>query len=279
MEPYPQANATYAPDGLRIIESTIRKSGLLILLIILGNAAAHAAPQTIHVLVALADNEHQWIAPVPDSLGNGDKPQQNLYWGALYGLKTHFKKSEHWELLSSSSVDEIILERLIFKHRQADVYLVADAYRGKEILQALKDFLSYSAGQEPLTLTRQDPPLPIQGDADLVTYIGHNGLMEPWLRLRINMMDLEPADTGKDAIVLACQSRNYFNKRLQAVNARGVLLTNANMAPEAYTLEAALEAWIVGGESAQIRENAAQAYSRYQKIGIKAARGLFEPTR
>ena len=40
-----------------------------------------------------------------------------------------------------------VLERLIFKHRQREVFMVADAYRGKEIAQATWDFLEAASGR------------------------------------------------------------------------------------------------------------------------------------
>ena len=40
--------------------------------------------RTIHVFVALCDNEHQGIVPVPEKIGNGKDPANNLYWGAGY---------------------------------------------------------------------------------------------------------------------------------------------------------------------------------------------------
>ena len=42
-------------------------------------------------MVALADNDHQGIVPVPRQLGDGDDPANNLYWGARYGVKTYFR--------------------------------------------------------------------------------------------------------------------------------------------------------------------------------------------
>jgi pentatricopeptide repeat protein len=51
-----------------------------------------------------------------------------------------------------------------------------------------------------------------------------------------------------------------------------VLLTTGLMAPEAYTLTAAIDAHVRGGN---VREAAAQAYHKYQKCGVKAARRLF----
>jgi len=47
------------------------------------------------------------------------------------------------------------------------------------------------------------------------------------------------------------------------------------MAPEAYTLEAAVEGWIARENAEQIRERAARAYDKYQKCGLKAAGRLF----
>ena len=46
------------------------------------------------------------------------------------------------------------------------------------------------------------------------------------------------------------------------------------MAPEAYTLKAALDGWIAAESAEQIHERAAVAYDKYQKCGLKAARKL-----
>jgi len=47
------------------------------------------------------------------------------------------------------------------------------------------------------------------------------------------------------------------------------------MAPEAYTLKAAVEGWIAGESGERIRERAAVAYAKYQKTGLAGARRLF----
>ena len=47
------------------------------------------------------------------------------------------------------------------------------------------------------------------------------------------------------------------------------------MAPEAYTLDAAVRAWVGSGSAADVGEAAAVAYDRYQKCGVGAARRLF----
>src|SRR2546423_15071378 len=52
--------------------------------------------RSVHVFVALADNEHQGIVPIPARLGNGLDPAHNLYWGAAAGVKTFFIRSTDW---------------------------------------------------------------------------------------------------------------------------------------------------------------------------------------
>ena len=47
------------------------------------------------------------------------------------------------------------------------------------------------------------------------------------------------------------------------------------MAPEAYTLEAAVAGWLAREPADKIRERAAHAYDKYQKCGLKAATRLF----
>lgn len=106
------------------------------------STAVQEATRSVHVFVALCDNEHQGIVPAPQKLGNGDDPNNNLYWGALYGTKTFLKKSKGWKLLATEKRPaEEVLERVIFKHVATRTYLVADAYRGRNIKDAVEDFL------------------------------------------------------------------------------------------------------------------------------------------
>ncbi len=74
----------------------------LAILMLLNAIAWSQAPdlRTVHVFVALADNQHQGIVPVPPILGNGDDPPHNLYWGSAYGVKTFFSHSPEWTLLN-----------------------------------------------------------------------------------------------------------------------------------------------------------------------------------
>ncbi|MFY9560627.1 MAG: hypothetical protein WAQ52_10375 [Terriglobales bacterium] len=232
--------------------------------------------RTIHVFVALADNEHQGIVPVPARLGNGLDPAHNLYWGAAAGVKTIFARSADWALVNCGPRPKPeILERCVFKHRRADVYLVADAYRGDEIRQAILDFFDAAAGGSPETIALPSAvsavTLTARGGSDLVAYVGHDGLMD----FQLPLVPHQKSETHRDAIILACASKQYFSEPLRASGANPLLWTTGLMAPEAYTLKAALDGWISGETSEQVHERAAAAYDKYQKCGMRAARRLF----
>ena len=228
--------------------------------------------RSIHVFVALCDNEYQGIVPVPQKLGNGEDPNNNLYWGALYGTKAFLKKSKDWKVLATEKKPtEEILERIIFRHVATRTYLVADAYRGRKIRNAVENFLNAAAGNNPETLTLGETQIRIAGGSDLVVYVGHNGLMD----FSVDQTMQKKLGDARNAIVLACKSKPYFQPRLAKLGCRPVLLTTGFMAPEAYTLKAAVEGWIAGENAEQIREHAARAYDKYQKCGLKAAGRLF----
>ncbi len=165
---------------------------------------ADAGMRSIHVFTSLADNRHQGIVPVPEKLGNGDDPDNNLYWGALYGVRTYFRKSPDWELVSKiGNPTTCVLERCVFKHKTADVLLIADAYKGCEIRRAVGDFLIAAGGGNAGKLELSGRQAGTHGAADLVAYVGHNGLMD----FTIPSDAAELRKGCREAIVLACKSK------------------------------------------------------------------------
>src|SRR5664279_5259712 len=65
----------------------------------INNSEFDTLNKTIHVLVALCDNKYQGIVPVPLKIGNGQDPDNNLYWGCAFGIRSFFKNSKNWTLL------------------------------------------------------------------------------------------------------------------------------------------------------------------------------------
>jgi len=244
---------------------------LFCLSIVFGFAQNEESAKTIHVFVALCDNVNQGIVPVPAKLGNGQDVKGNLYWSALYGVKTHFKNSKDWTILSSEKdIGNHILERILLKHKSSNTYLLADAYDGKFIKQATIDFLEASAGRNAVVISYNEQKLQFGGNSQLLSYIGHDGLMEFDVE-----GDFKPInDNKRDAIILACISKDFFKPYLIQTKANPLVWTTGLMAPEAYTLKWALDGWILNETDAQISERAAKAYNHYQKCGLKGAKRL-----
>jgi hypothetical protein len=229
----------------------------------------------IHVFVALCDNDSQGIVPVPKKIGNGNDAENNLYWGCGYGVRTFFNNSDEWEPVARvKNPTKEILERCAWKHRRYNCILIADAWKGARIKNCTVGFLKSSSGNADDTLTIGDTAKSTQvflGDADLVAYVGHDGLMD------FELSDLPKNKNGakKDVMILACASRMYFKDAIKTAGANPVLWTTNLMAPEAYTLKAAIDGWLLHETGEQIRQRAAAAYNQYQKCGLTGALNLF----
>ena len=229
--------------------------------------------KTIHIFVALCDNTYQGIVPVPSKLGNGKDSRNNLYWGAAYGVKSYLKyKTADWKLVKSyKSENPFVLERLLFKHRTETVFLLADAYDGEKIKDCTIDFIKAANRQNSDRVLYQSLSLNFGGDSDLVAYVGHDGLMD----FNVNIDYKINHKNKMDVIILACYSKRYFSPKIRKAKANPILWTTHLMAPEAYTLKAAIDGWILNESETEIEERAAQSYHKYQKCGIKGARNLF----
>ncbi len=251
---------------------SIVKNVLVFVYVFLLSIMTMGQTRTIHVFVALCDNEHQGIIPVPAKLGNGKDPAHNLYWGAAYGVKSYFRyKTDDWKMMGTlESSDPDILERVLFKHVNEDVYMLADAYDGEKIKSCIENFLKASNGQNPEKVIYHSTPLDFGGGSDLIAYVGHDGLMD----FNVNVPYKTGGNKRKDVVILACISREYFAPEIRKAGAMPLLWTTGLMAPEAYTLKAAVDGWILNRSGNEIAESAAQAYNQYQKCGIRGARHL-----
>jgi len=220
--------------------------------------ASAGRPLLAHVIVCLADNRHQGIVPVKPKLGNGQDPKNNLYWGALYGVKTHLLKAGWKRVADKTPLQKGMLDRIVLQQKigKVDARIIAEAWDGREIEKATLRFLDMAA----------------KGEAHVVVYVGHDGLMDFELKEKPKAVKGAPAAS---AAVFACASREYFQEILKGIGVHALVLTTGLMCPEAYTLDAMIKAWFSGADSRATREAVARAYHRYQKCSIKAARGLF----
>ena len=252
-------------SGMRIVVITL--IGLFL------GMFGYSQTKTIHVFVALCDNEHQAIVPVPEKIGNGKDPHHNLYWGAGYGIRNFFKvKTKDWVFVKKlQPTKDHVLERILFKHRSLDAYLLADAYDGEKIKDCIVDYLKATNGQNSEEVIVNETTLAFGGSSQLTSYIGHDGLMDFSVKVAMKPQTLNVIDT----IILACYSKEFFKPHIRKTGANPILWTTHLMAPEAYTLKSAIDGWLVGESGNAIEERAAQTYNKYQKCGIRGARNLF----
>jgi len=231
----------------------------LSILLLCGWVQADDGTRRVHVYVALCDNATQGIVKVGEAIGNGDDPDRNLYWGCSDGLKLYFKNSSKWSLSEhKEEVSEVILEQMTFRHTDfKDVELVAYAYRGSEMRQCMTDFFAAISSKEH--------------PADLVAFIGHNGLMD----FRMTTPEVEAGAPERDVVVLSCVSQSYFEARLEGMGMNPLLLTDQFMYPGSFILHDAIEGWLRHESKAQIRDRAGRAYAKNQKISVSAAKGVF----
>ncbi len=236
------------------------------------------APMVAHVVVALCDNASQGIVPVPAKLGDGDDPDSNLYWGAMYGVRGWFRRSRDWSSLPvNASKDSRVLERALYRReivrdgRRGELLLLAEAWQGKHIEGAIRNFLEINRGEHVETVMVGDSRVDFGGASHVAVFVGHNGLMDFAAPALPRSAVRAPAHAS---VVLACISDHYFSGLL-AKDSVPLLMTTGLMAPEAYTLDAALTSWFSGQSSLEVRHAAAGAYARYQKTSERAALRLF----
>jgi hypothetical protein len=241
---------------------------------------AAGRPVVAHVIVALCDNLHQGIVPVPKTIGNGQDPRSNLYWGAGYGVRSYFSRKAGYSLrqlaFSGQVLDRIVLTRdLQSSGHPFKLVVIAEAWDGSAIAGAIDRFLRLAAGHDPERIelpSGSGAAIAAGGDAAIIAFVGHNGLMDfpapshPQAR---------PGALPRSSIVLACASKPYFSELIRAGGSHPLLLTTGLMAPEAYSLEEALHTFAAGGSPMDVRHAAAGIYDRVQHCGLSGALRLF----
>lgn len=249
------------------------------------SAKTHNIPKRdfklVHVFVALADNANQGIVPVPAVFGNGQDAGNNLYWGAMYGVKGFLARSKKWRKLEIQPLDSnaAILDNAAFQFK--DTVMIAQAYDGAKMETALRDFFAAAAGKGSRRfnitgIDNSDKIVVVEsaGMAEFNCFVGHNGLMDMQLA---DIPTRSERSSNSFAVVLACKSDSYFSGKLEKLDCIPLITTSGLMAPEAYTLDAILTAFNHDSDVKKIHEAAAQAYAKYQKCSLSAARRLFIP--
>ena len=227
------------------------------------NAFGNTSKQA-RIIVSLADNENQGIVPIKSSLGNGQDPKSNLYWGALYGAKTHFKRMPNWSVKSINSDNPFVLDAFELSHVAFPAAKIRlEAWDGAKQRHAVRAYFQDLRNAS--------------SSAELVGFVGHNALMDaavPNLPV-LTSVRKSNFEKGRKGFVIACSSASYFNSYHHTLGVNSFVMTKGSMAPEAYVIEGILTAWLSGQDANKARSEAAKQYAKYQKIPIRNANWLF----
>lgn len=230
--------------------------------------------KVVHVIVGLCDRSQPGMEQVPPSLGNGTDPSRNLYWGAQFGLKTWFRSQAAWTQVRPregeiATPHPAVLKRIVFFHKETSTYLVADAYDGTRVREAIRDVLFPRPGDKVEGLVAR--PIYLGAQANLRAYVGYNALGD-------NPLQTIPTPrhgTIRPGIFLTGTSETTFAPFLEQAELWMLLGARERIEPEAYTLEAAILAWAEGSTPEEVLAKAAEAYAYHQELEVPVAAALF----
>jgi len=219
-------------------------------------------PLIIHAFVALFGyNEEPYGY---DALLDGTNLNSNVYWGAGYGVKTYFSKYDNWtKVYQEDSLTEDILQRIVFYktfQNGAKVYLIADAYLGWRMYQCLHDYF-FSLNEIKLdSILLSDKKIAAYGNADLLVFNGHNGLMDTYME-----PPTKKCNRPKDAVAICCMSKPSFSLYFKNYYAYPLLTTTTTIPAEAYILGQIIEPWVMLKDEEEIRENVVDKFLKIHK--------------
>ena len=231
-------------------------------------------PLIVHVFVPLCDNENQGIVPTTPKLGNGLDLRNNLYWGVRHGMRTIFKNNFNWKKKHQyNPSDSNVLERVIFKrnYNKTEVVLIMDAYRGDRMKECLEDYFNGLAENKMDTIVIDSISYPAFGNADLLVFNGHNGLMDTDISFEVTQKNIRQ----KDAISISCSSMYYFDQFYKKTNSYPLVTTEHSLYPGGFIIEGIIDKWATLSTDELIRQEAGNQYHKVKKCGVKGARGIF----
>ncbi len=231
---------------------------------------------TVTVHVALFDGRS---SPSARRFGDGTLPKRNLYWGAYYGIETHFANAAGWRRAYTDDGDGgHIVRRVVFHRRAAaspawqalgvdepfDVYVLANAWPSSRIVEATEQPIRDAICGEPVTLAIDGRSVAFAGGSQIVGYVGQNHLLEEHWDVFARLGDCQPSrQTGvffaspRSAVVL---HREIVDRGLYPV-----LFARTTVMPEAYLTDGLLKALLAGTLDDGFLTATAAEYTRYQK--------------
>jgi len=240
---------------------------------------AAGKPLVVQAHVALCSNDI--IRCGGHGLGDGEDPERNLYWGTSGGFLGWFnRKGSGWTQVYDGPAEGDVLDVRVWKRTVKKgfvVYVVAHAWRGSAIDDALAAYVNELYGDQPRTIVLDDgTKIEAGGAAQIVSWVGHN-----------RWMDLAPYDWAaaaeltkagarpKGTIAVACKTKDYLADDVPAATRVPLLMTSDFLFAGAHSFEGAVWSFATGGCYADIRDAAAAAYATGEKKEKKRVKYAF----
>jgi hypothetical protein len=190
---------------------------------------------------------------------DGTNPKSNVYWGAGYGLKTYFKRYDNWKVIyQKDSISEFVAERVVFAKtfvNKAQVYLIADAYFGYGMEFCLNDYFSAIWEENTDSVNILDKAIPANGNADLIVFNGHNGLLDYEIVLKNRKCVIQ-----KETAIICCGSYCNFIDKIKLYHTFPLIRTLDAITAEACILTSIIEPWEMLKSDEEIRQNVMRKY-------------------
>ena len=258
---------------------------------IVGDLAA-GKPLVIQVHVPLCDND---VIPCGNArLGDGDRPDGNLYWATTEGTTGWFgRRGGGWKQVLAADgaavalpevLDVRVWRREVVTPRawrgpgapaRYSLYVVAFAWRGERIDDALHRYAEDLHGLTSASLALPDgTTLAIGGGAHVIAYVGHNRLMDlPGFDWR--GFAARGDATPRGAVAIACHTAVYVQDVVPGPTRVPLLFTRDFLLASSAALEGAVLALAGGGDYAAIRRGGAQGYATGGKKTLAHVFGAF----
>jgi hypothetical protein len=252
-------------------------------------------PLVIEAHVALCSNDI--INCGGHGLGDGDDLRRNLYWATSGGFRGWFdRKGSGWapvrvQAQAGGAGAAGVLETAAWRRRvdpgpewrrrgvsrPFDVYVVALAWRGAAIDDAIKAYVADLYGEAPRRLAL-DGGVSIEagGRAHLVGYVGHNRWMDLDGYDRATAEKLAaPSPSPRGTVVMACRTAQWLGGVLPSPTRVPLLMTRDFVFAGAHGFEGAASAFAAGADLGTIRAAAARAYAAGESKPLSRVDGAF----
>lgn len=252
-------------------------------------------PLVATVFVALCDNDSQGIVPVKNrSICNGDTPKQNMYWKGN-GISGYLRQHGWKKVSSQKDMEGTILIQQIWKKeifaskllrskgspKIFTAYIVTKAYRGSNIHNAIKDYLTaVNFDTKEAIETNDGTSVLAGGKSHIVGYIGHDYFMDvhqgqPEHNDLMTQHQSGSSQLAKGTFALACVSNEFVRPAVTRANVYIFAMNNFLTYPSAWTVGGIINGISRGGNGKVIHKQAARYFAKGQKCGLKWATKAF----